>query len=360
MNLKDNKNFWLLQLGQFISQLGSSMTGYSLILWAYKSTGSVFQLSLMAICSLMPTVALSYIGGDLADKFNKKILILTADSFAAIFSFITFLLVLNNALEIWHLYTFNIVLGITNAFQGPASRAVFSHIVSKEQYMKMSGIQSFSESLTTILSPVIASAFYAFAGLKGVILTDLATFLFASFTLLLFVKIPRTVKCGENTKTYGTGFHEGLCYLMKNKSILSLILLMGFINLIASIYNCNLAPMVLSRTGNNEIQLGVVSGAVGFATLTGSFIVTVMKAPKKRVSLVLNIIAAAFLLCNNALGIGRNFYVWTIAVFLGNCLIPVAIANVDYLMRINANLEFHGRIFAAHGTILYLARLVGY
>lgn len=360
MNLKDNKDFWLLQIGQFVSQLGSNMTGYSLILWAYENTGSVFQLSLMTMCSLIPTVLLSYIAGNLVDNINKKTIILIADFLVAVFSLITLLLVFNNALDIWHLYVYNVVLGITNAFQVPASKASFSVIVPKEHYMKMSGIQSFSESLTTILSPVIASAFFAFAGLKLVILIDLATFLFAFLTLLLFVRIPQMSNGAEKNRDNVNSFKDGFSYLARNRGILNLMFLMSFINLIASIYNCNLAPMVLSRTGNNEIQLGIVSSAVGFATLTGSFLVTIMKSPKKRVSLILNIMTIAFFICNNALGIGKNFYIWTVAVFLGNCLVPVAIANVDYLMRTKTSLNYHGRVFAAHGTFLYFARLIGY
>jgi len=359
MNIKDNKNFWILQIGQFISQLGSNMTGYALILWAYKDTGYVLQLSLIMICSLLPTVLLMYSAGSIVDRTNKKIIMLFSDLLAAVFSFMVLILVYYNALEIWHLYIYNIILGIANAFQGPASRVSFSMVVPKESYMKMSGIQSFSESLTTILSPIIATAFYAMAGLKAIIVIDLVTFLFAFITLLAFVKIPSVYSTAQKNG-YLQDAREGLGYLQHNRGVLSLIFLMGFINLIASVYSCNLAPMILSRTGNNEIQLGIVTSAVGLATLFGSFLVTVMKPPEKRVPLILNIMMMAFLICNNALGIGRNYYVWTVAVFFGNCFIPVAMANVDYLLRTKTDLDYHGRIFAANGTFLFAARLVGY
>ncbi len=118
--------------------------------------------------------------------------------------------------------------------------------------------------------------------------------------------------------------------------------------------------MVLSRNGNNETQLGIVTSAIGIAGLVGSILVTKIKRTNKRVTLILNIMSFSFLICNSLLGIGRNYYIWTIAVFLGNCLVPLLIANVEYILRTKIPIELQGRVFAARNTLQYISIPIGY
>ncbi len=68
----ENKSFIILFTGQTISQLGSSMTAFAVIIWAYANTGEVMASSILAICTFIPYLIVSLIGGAVADRFNKK------------------------------------------------------------------------------------------------------------------------------------------------------------------------------------------------------------------------------------------------------------------------------------------------
>lgn len=203
-------------------------------------------------------------------------------------------------------------------------------------------------------APIIACSLYAFWGLKTIVKVDLTTFIFGFTTLALLVKItsaPRLLK-GKKDGVWKQCM-LGIKYLVNQKNIFRLILFMAFVNFIAAIYNTNLSPMVLSRNGNNYIQLGIVSSTISIAGLVGSIFVTKLPQPSKRIPLILNIMTFSFLVCNSLLGIGQNYYVWTIAVFMGNVLIPFLTANVEYIMRTKAPLELQGRVFSARNTLQY-------
>lgn len=353
------KNFYIFMVGQFVSQFGSKLTSFGLILWSYKERRSVLSMSLLTVCYLIPEVLLSFIAGSISDNWNKKKIMLISDCIAAVFSVIVILLLFNNNLKIEYLYMINFMLGITDAFQNPASEVAISVIVSKDNYMKTSGLRTLGESLIGIFAPVVATSIYSFLGLATIVLIDLATFILAFITLAFGVKIPVTKSLPKEKISIYKQCMLGIRYLISKKDIFSLILFMAFINFIAAIYNTNLSPMILSRNGNNDIQLGIVSSAISIAMVIGSILVTRLPQTTKKIPLILNIMTFSFLFCNSLLGIGQNYYIWTIAVFFGNILIPFLTANVEYIMRTKVPLELQGRIFSARNTLQYTSIPIG-
>lgn len=353
------RNFYLFMLGQFVSQFGSRLTSYGLILWSFKKSGSVLSMSLLTVCYLVPEVLLSFLSGGISDRWNKKKIMLVADTIAAMFSFGTVVMLFTGTLRLEYLYIINFVLGVTDSFQEPASEVTVTAIVSPENYIKISGVRSFFNSFTGVFAPVVATSLYALFGLKVILLIDLATFIFAFFTLAFAVRIPHLEHTKERKVSLLKECQVGIRFLLNKKDVLSLILFMAFVNLIAAIYNTGLAPMVLSRNGNNDIQLGIVSSTVSIAGLLGSLLVTRLPKTSRRATLILNIMTFSFLICNGLLGLGRNYYVWTFAVFAGNLFIPLLTANVEYIMRTRVPFELQGKVFSARNTLQYTTIPVG-
>lgn len=356
------KKFYIFSIGQFVSQFGSKLTSYGLVLWAFTINGSVLSTSMLFVSYLIPAVFLSFVAGSVSDTMNKKNIILIADTIGALTSLSIILMLVTGTLKVEYLYVINIILGITDAFQNPASNVTMSLIVSKENYIKVSGIRSFFNSFLGIFAPVIATGFFAFCGLKLIVIVDLFTFVFAFITLILFVDIPK-VPVSKKRNDIWSQAKLGIRFLTRQKDLLTLIIFMAFVNLIAGIYNTNLAPMILLRTNNNHLQLGIVTSTIGIAGLLGSILVIKVKPKVKRTVLIINIMSFSFLVCDGLLGIGQNYYIWTIAVFLGNLLIPFLTANVDYIMRDKTPIDMQGRVFAARNTLQYstipIANLLG-
>lgn len=357
--INELKNFYIFSLGQFVSQFGSKLSSYGFILWAYKESNSVLTTSLLGACYLVPEIFFSFIAGGISDSWNKKSIIILSDTMAGFLSLLVLMLFSFDILEVKHLYIINFLLGIGDAFQNPASEVVISIIVSKENYIKTSGIRSFFNSFITIFVPICSVAIYSFSGLKYILIVDLLTFLFALLTLIFLVYIPEIKSLKEENINIFKQCIAGVKYIFYRKDILALIYFMGFINFIAGMYNTALAPMILSRTGNNDIQLGVVTSSIGISGLLGSLIVQKFSQPKKRVPLMANIMIFSFLICNILLGVGRNYIWWTIAVLAGHFFVPLLLANMEYFMRTKVPLEVQGKVFSARNTIQYATLPMG-
>lgn len=352
------KNFYIFTIGQFISQFGSRMTSYGFTLWIYKTTNSVFYTSLVTLCYLVPEILFNFIAGTLSDKWDKKTVLKVSDSFAGVLSFVTLILLIFGKLKFQYIFIINILLGIADSFQAPTSEVVISLIVSKKDYIKTSGIRSFFKSFLDIFVPILSVSIYVLWGLKVIIIIDLMTFIFVYLTLIIFVKIPK-LQISDKKENFINDFILGIKYLLSMKDILALIFFMGFINLVYGIYSTALAPMVLLRNGNNDFQLGIVTSMIGIAGLVGSMILKFFPKFKNYSVLLTNIMIFSFGICNFSLGIGKNYIIWVVGIFLGNILVPLLLANVDYLTRVRIPIELQGRVFSARNTIQYLFLPIG-
>lgn len=258
---KTLKSYLMLWSTQALSALGSGMTGYALVLWLYLRSGSALKTALLSICSYAPYVIMSIFAGALSDRWNKKRTMLICDLLAALSTVTVLVLIKTESLSAWHLYGLNALNGLMNTIQQPASEVAATLLVPKEYYQKTSGLRSFSGSLNSVLTPILATALFAFAGIEWVITIDLITFASAFLTLWLFIKIPEANDSGQSGEKLLTSAGKGLGWLKKNPLIMNLILFLACINLIASTYDAALPAMLLSKANGGETILGIVSGS---------------------------------------------------------------------------------------------------
>ena len=118
---KNFKTYILFWLSQAVSQMGSQMTSFALILWAYEQSNSAMTVSLMSFFNYIPYILVSIVAGAFVDSHKKKNVMLAADSFAAVCSVAVLLLSTFHFLQMYHIYIVNFVIGLMNAFQNPAS-----------------------------------------------------------------------------------------------------------------------------------------------------------------------------------------------------------------------------------------------
>ncbi len=98
---------------------------------------------------------------------------------------------------------------------------------------------------------------------------------------------------------------------------------------------------------------------IGIAGLVGSMLLKFFPKFKNYSVLLTNIMIFSFGICNFSLGIGKNYIIWVVGIFLGNILVPLLLANVDYLTRVRIPIELQGRVFSARNTIQYLFLPIG-
>ncbi len=353
---KSLKTYILLWSTQSLSALGSGLTGYSLVLWLYTQSGSALKTALLSVCSYAPYVIMSIFAGALSDRWNKKKIMLVCDLAAAISTAAVFVLIKTDHLEIWHLYLVNALSGLMNTVQQPAAEVAATMLIPEKHYQRTSSLRSFSQSLNTILTPVIATALFTLAGIDSVIAVDLITFAVA-FLTLIFIRIPELPKNEEEKESLFASAHGGLLWLKRNPLILKLILFLACINLIASVYDSALPAMIISKSG--ETSLGIVNACVGIASLFGSVLTAVIPAPSNRVRAICMALFISMCTENFFLAFGSNTVVWSVGAVLGWITIPFMNANMDVIFRKSIPAEMQGRVFSCRNTLQFFTIPLG-
>ncbi|HIS26324.1 MAG TPA: MFS transporter [Candidatus Pullilachnospira intestinigallinarum] len=359
-SIKELKTFLILWSTQSLSQLGSSMTGFALTLWLYQRTGSALQTALLSICSYAPYVVMSIFAGALSDRWDKKKTMLACDSFAACCTVLVLILLKTDLLQPFHMYVLNAVTGLMNTVQQPAGDVAMTMITPEKYYQKTSGLRSFSNSLVTILNPVLATAVFSFAGMDAVIYLDLLTFVTAFAALLFGVKIPSV----ENHETAGgepflETVKSGISYLRDNRLILTLILFLAGVNFVASAFDAALPAMILPRKNGGEAVLGMVSSCAGIATLAGSLLAVWLPAPANRIRVIYLTMLFSLGTENFLLAISPSPILWCLAQLIGWILVPLMNANLDVILRRTIPVKMQGRVYSCRNTLQFFTIPIG-
>ncbi len=350
--LKELKSFLLLWSSQAVSSLGTAMTEYALVVWIYRQEGTASSIALLTLCSFAPTILFRFAAGAVADRWDKKRIMLIADLFAACGTFSVYLLYSFSALRVWHLYLINVLLSFMNAFQEPAAFVATSLLVPKEHYTRAGGLQGFSGAAVSILAPALGAALLAFGGLKVVLLCDLCSFFVAFTVLLFFIRLPKAESGEKEQKEpFRKTCTEGFRFLRSHPVMLRLILFMTCVNFLAKMSNDGLlSPFVLARTGDSQQVLGAVQSFVSLGVLAGSLAVTWMKPVKNKLKLI--ILSTAFVFSGNLfLSLSRQPAVWCAASFGSYAMAAVMNAHMTVYMREQVPPDMQGRVFSAESTL---------
>lgn len=356
---KNFKKYIVLWFSQMISQLGSAMTSFALILWVYTINQSALTVSLMSFCNYVPYIIVSLFAGTFVDRHSKKKIMLVSDSIAAGCSVFVLAMWVLDGLQIWHIYLVNCVIGFMNAFQAPASSVAIGRIVPKEKLANVSGMNSFSGNLVMVLTPVLASFLFALKGLGLILLIDLCSFVMAFLVLLLVIHIPEIKEEGQK-KSVLEGCKEGYSFLLRNRGILIIVVTMALLNFFSRLtYENILSPMVLSRSGNDSMALGMVNAVMGIGGIVGGVIVSAGKLSKNSIKMIYVSAALSFLMGDLLMSVGRNAFWWSAAGLFASLPIPFINAGQNVILYRKVPDEMQGRVFAVRNAIQYSTIPVG-
>ena len=348
----------LLWFTQALSNLGSAMTNFALVVWSYGQYGSALTTALLTVCAYAPYVLLSIFAGALSDRWDKKKTMLLCDALAALCTVGVLWLLMTGSLKIWHLYLNNALNGLMNTVQQPASEVAVTLLTPREHYQRMGGLQAFSRSMVSLLTPAMATALYTLVGLEAVIFFDLSTFALAAVCLLFFIPIPKqTGEKGEPEPLLAAA-KEGLRYLKEHRGVLDLILFLAVINLTASMFEAALPALLIPKGG--EETLGMVQTFTGLASMAGGVLAVALPKPKSRARVICNSLLFSMSTENFLLAFGRSLPVWCLGAVLGWIFIPLMNASMDSLFRETIPAGVQGRVYSARNTLQFFTIPVGY
>jgi DHA3 family macrolide efflux protein-like MFS transporter len=332
--------FTIVWIGQVVSLLGSAMTWFAFTIWAWQTTGEATVLALVGFFSFGPTLLLSPIAGVLVDRWNRKLVMMVSDLASGLATIVVLSLYATGNLQVWHLYLVGAVAAAFVSFQFPAYSAAVTVMLPKEQYARAQGMMGLASSASGIFGPLLAALLLGVIGIVGIMMIDVVTFLVAIGALLL-VHIPQPVVTEAGREGHGSIWKEsvyGFRYILERPSLLALQLVLAGSNLVHALGFTLVVPMILARTGNEEIVLGSVqsAGALG---------------PKRRIHGVLIGWTLASLMGGPLMGLGHNLTLWVLASFFSSFFAPIIYGSDQAIWQAKVAPDVQGRVFATRQLI---------
>jgi MFS family permease len=358
------QKFSILWFGQLVSLFGTAATRFALLIWAYEQTGEATTLAFLGFFSYILFVLVSPIAGVWVDRLDRRLVMLVADLGAGLMTMLMLVLYTTGNLQIWHLYLAEALTGAFEAFQIPAYTASVSLLVPKEQYARASGMRSLATNASQMFAPFFAGLVLRLVDIDGVMLIDVATFLFAMLTLLV-VYIPRPAISAEGKSTHNEPFLRqvsfGFRYIWRRPGLVWLVFVFTCINFVAALtWFALLAPMILARTGSDELALASVQTALGVGGVLGGLAMSAWGGPKRRIHGVLAGVIISFLLGDFVLGAGRSLPVWIAGAFLGSLFIPLIVGSDQAIWQAKVAPDVQGRVFAVQGMFRTIVMPLGF
>lgn len=188
--------FWI---GQLFSILGSNIVSF-VIIWTITdlAPNNNTVLSLAAFLTFLPMVIFVPIAGVIADKWNKKYLILIVDSLQALLTLIYIIILLFGNLQIWHIFVIGFLRGTCEAFHEPVFFSVLSIMTPKNKLSRMNGINILFSSMVRMIAPVIAGFLMAFMARVWILSIDIVTFLIA-LVPIIYITFPDFIDNSEKS-----------------------------------------------------------------------------------------------------------------------------------------------------------------
>ncbi|NTU74330.1 MFS transporter, partial [Candidatus Roizmanbacteria bacterium] len=185
INKLDLRNFTTIWGGQALSIIGSDMSGFAMTLWLWDATGKATPMVFVSLLRLIAIITLVPFAGSIADRFNRKTVLIVSDAGGALVTAVTMVLLLIGEMSVTIVYVVGFLNQVFNVFHNIANEAIKVQVVPKEQLGRAAGMTSFSDSFSGVVAPVFAAALIPLIGYVGVFLIDLVSFTFAFITIFM-------------------------------------------------------------------------------------------------------------------------------------------------------------------------------
>lgn len=350
------KKFMLIWLGEFISGIGSGMTAFALSVYAYQTTGSVSLVSVIAVASFLPTILLSPFGGVLADRYDRRLLMIIGD----LFSGLGLLYVLWN-IQIGTESMLPVIAGVTFnavfvALLEPSFKATVTDLLTEDEYAKASGMVQIAGNARYLISPALAGILLAVSDIRLILLLDICTF-FITITTVAFVRKSIGKPAPREKQSSLAELREGFAVLRDSKGILSLVILMAFVCFFVGFLQTLVSPMVLAFSDAKTV--GILESVCAVGMLVGSVIISILGIRGSYVqTLSLAGMAASVFMAMS--GVSVSLLVTGAGIFLFFLVLPFLNTSADVLVRSNVAGEVQGRVWGIISLLSQTGTAVAY
>ncbi|OPA73407.1 MFS transporter [Paenibacillus selenitireducens] len=353
---KSFRKFLLLWSGQLISSIGSGLTSFGLGIYVYQQTGMASAMALVTLLAFMPSLLLSAFAGVLADRYDRRLLMVLGDGLSAIGLVFILICMLRGEVQLWQICVGVTISSVFSSLLEPAYKATVTDLLTEEQYTKASGLVQVAGSAKFLISPVIAGFLLTVSDIKLLLVIDICTF-FVTVTTTLAVRSGLASKTCAQAKSFIHEFKDGWSAVSKNRGVLVLVIMTSVLTFFLGVIETLSIPMLLAFTDSSVV--GMLETIVASGMLVSSVIIGFLPIKKGYVK-ILSISLFCVGIFMAGFGLRENIVLICISGFLFFAMMPFANVSLDFLVRTNIDNSVQGRAWALIGIISQLGFVAAY
>ena len=353
---KNYKKFLLLWTGELVSSIGGGLTNFGLGIYIFQKTGSAAGMALLSLIGFLPMLILSVPAGVLADRYDRRALMMLGDGLSGLGVLYILLAMLRGDESMWNIYIGVAISSCFSALMQPAFTATVTDLLTKEEYSKANGLVSMAGSARYLFSPVIAGFLLAISDIKLLLTIDICTF-FLTIVSTAVVRNGLDSKPIEKKDSFIKSLKEGWEAIHSKDGLFLLILISAAIELFLGTFQILAEPFILSFSDSKTLGIAETICASGMLV---SGVLLGIRGIKKGYSRILSISLMFAGIFVAAFAITTNIILICLFGFLFFLTLPIANNCLDYLARTNIPDELQGRAWGLIGFISQMGYVVAF
>jgi DHA3 family macrolide efflux protein-like MFS transporter len=352
--------YYALLITQTVSLIGSQISEYAVSIAVFRATGHATPLALVAFFSLVPTILLGGFAGALADRFDRRAMMLIANIGFVICNGLLLASFASGGFRLWHLYALTFAAAVFAVLEQPAFKASVAMLVPDNHRDRANAIGQMTGPAAGVVAPAAAGLLYALVGVVGSIGIDIISFVVA-ITVLIVVRIPRPVETAEGAAMQAAVWRQvfdGFRYLAARPVLLGFCAYVSAVNFLFLAPLVLLTPYVLARTGSAQV-FGVVMAVMNAGGIAGALLVSAGGRVGSRMNTVmLGIVGGGLFL--GLSGVAREAPALSVGLFL--IMFALAFCNAPFwsILQVKVAPDLQGRVFAAFSQVGMLLSPLAY
>lgn len=350
------QKFLLLWFGELISSIGGGLTSFGLSVYIFNVTGSAANMALVMLLSSLPILILGMPAGVLADRYDRRNLMMLGDGLSAIGIIYILFCMINGGATLLQICIGILISSIFSSLLEPSYKATMTDLLSKDEYSKASGMVGIAGGARYLISPLIAGFLLSISDIKLLLVIDILTFIFTVFTTRVVknsIKSKKLVKKDGFFKEFCTGWKV----LTAKKGLVYVLIISSLVTFFIGTFQILAEPLVLDFTTSKILGIGETICASG---MIFSGVILGIKGIKKG---YVKILSRSLLLAGVGMmivGIKENIYLICIAGFFFFFMLPFVNNCLDYLVRINVLEEYQGRAWSIISFVSQTGYVIAY
>jgi DHA3 family macrolide efflux protein-like MFS transporter len=358
------RRFFTIWSGQAISILGSQIVSFAIVWYLTEQTGSATVLAIASMFGILPNILLSPFAGAMADRGDRKSIMIISDLVVGLARLLGFFLFLTGAIQVWHIYLMIFVGSAAGSFQQPAMASSTALMVPKKHLSRVAGMNQTLQGALSIAGPPLGALLMSLTTIANIYLLDVITMLFAVLPLL-FIPIPKLETRKDSNgdvikQSFFQDIKEGFQYVLNWKGLTLLLLSAMLINFLISPAMSLLPLLVSKHFGGDEVQLALMNSMLGIGMLIGGIILSIWGGFKRRIfTSFMGLIISGLSLAAVGFIPETGFSVAVFVFLISALMMPFINGPIQAVVQSAVTPEMQGRVISLIGTTAGFAMPIG-